>query len=225
MFSFAYTFYPHFSTRTIRKSVAERAGCSKQALLFEENISLIQSGINETITKLSWNFEENRTRDRFYFSNKKNVRNGTDSAKSVEGAIVRVSAWPKWFAWRTNRPQVTRGLTADNEIHCRRRKDNGRKRFFFFAVVAPQGPKCVRREYVLSVSLRFHGFCAWQNRNCQSEYCLDRRDFFFNRKRDMSFSEADRMELDSTYSSSRKWDFLPGSSWSTKIWLEVNGDL
>ena len=62
---------PHFSTRTIRKSVAERAGCSKQALLFEENVSLIQSGINETITKLSWNFEENRTRDRFYFSNKK----------------------------------------------------------------------------------------------------------------------------------------------------------
>ena len=31
--------------------------------------------------------------------------------------------------------------------------------------------------------------------------------FFFNRKLDMSFSE----ELDSTYSSSRKWDFLPGS--------------
>ena len=27
----------------------------------------------------------------------------------------------------------------------------------------------------------------------------------------MSFSEADRMELDSTYPSSRKWDFLPGS--------------
>ena len=27
----------------------------------------------------------------------------------------------------------------------------------------------------------------------------------------MSFSEANRMELDSTYSSSRKWDFLPGS--------------
>ena len=40
---------------------------------------------------------------------------------------------------------------------------------------------------------------------------LSRRDFFFNRKLDMSFSEADRMELDSTYSSSRKWDFLPGS--------------
>ena len=35
-----------------------------------------------------------------------------------------------------------------------------------------KAPKCVRREYVLSVSLRFHGFCAWQNRNCQSEYCL-----------------------------------------------------
>ena len=27
----------------------------------------------------------------------------------------------------------------------------------------------------------------------------------------MSFSEADRMELDSTHSSSRKWDFLHGS--------------
>ena len=74
-----------------------------------------------------------------------------------------------------------------------------------------KAPKCVRREYVLSVSLRFLGFCAWQNRNCQSEYCLSRRDFFCNRKPDMSFSEADRMELDSTYSSSRKWDFLPGS--------------
>ena len=35
--------------------------------------------------------------------------------------------------------------------------------------------------------------------------------FFFNGKLDMSFSEADRMELDSTYSSSRKWDFLPDS--------------
>ena len=74
-----------------------------------------------------------------------------------------------------------------------------------------KAPKCVRREYVLSVSLRFHGFCSWQNRNCQSEYCLSRRYFFFNRKLDMSFSEADRMELDSTYSSWRKWDFLPGS--------------
>ena len=74
-----------------------------------------------------------------------------------------------------------------------------------------KAPKCVRREYVLSVSFRSHGFCAWQNRNCQSEYCLSRRYFFFYRKLDMSFSEADRMELNSTYSSSRKWDFLPGS--------------
>ena len=74
-----------------------------------------------------------------------------------------------------------------------------------------KAPKCVRREYVLSVSLRFLGFRAWQNRNCQSEYCLSRRDFFCNRKLNMSFNEADRMELDSTYSSSRKWDFLPGS--------------
>ena len=44
----------------MRKSVAERAGCSKRALLFEENISLIQSGINETITKLSWNFSNKK---------------------------------------------------------------------------------------------------------------------------------------------------------------------
>ena len=58
-------FYPHFSTRTIRKSVAERAGCSKQALLFEENISLIQSGINETITKLSWNFSNKKKRKKW----------------------------------------------------------------------------------------------------------------------------------------------------------------
>ena len=87
-----------------------------------------------------------------------------------------------------------------------------------------KAPKCVRREYVLSVSLRFHGFCAWQNRNCQSEYCLDRRDFFCNRKLDMSFSEADRMELDSTYSSICRADFvkdedLIGGQWrSTGSW-------
>ena len=75
-----------------------------------------------------------------------------------------------------------------------------------------KAPQCVRKEYVLSISLLFHGFCAWKNRNCQSEYCLDNRDFFFlKRKRDMYFSQVDRMELDSTYSSSRKWDFLPGS--------------
>ena len=44
-----------------------------------------------------------------------------------------------------------------------------------------KAPKCVWREYVRSVSLCFHGFWAWQNRNCQSvsESCLDRRDFFF----------------------------------------------
>ena len=42
----------------------------------------------------------------------------------------------------------------------------------------------------------------------------------------MSFSEADRMELDSTYSSSRKWDFLPGSFREGRRFdWEVNGDL
>ena len=35
--------------------------------------------------------------------------------------------------------------------------------------------------------------------------------FFFNWKLDMSFSEANRMELDSTSSCSRKWDFFLGS--------------
>ena len=42
----------------------------------------------------------------------------------------------------------------------------------------------------------------------------------------MSFSEANRMELDSTSSSSRKLGLFSGQfSWRTKIWLEVNGDL
>ena len=40
----------------------------------------------------------------------------------------------------------------------RRRKDDGLKRFFFFAVVAPQGPK-LRTERVRSLCfLAFHGF-------------------------------------------------------------------
>ena len=44
-----------------------------------------------------------------------------------------------------------------------------------------KAPRCVWREFVLSVYLRFHSFCAWQNRNCQREYCLD-RDIFFKSK-------------------------------------------
>ena len=72
----------------------------------------------------------------------------------------------------------------------------------------------------------FMGFCAWQNRNCQSEYCLSRRDFFFNRKLDMSFSEADRMELGLHLLVLKKMGLFAGQfSWRTKIWLEVNGDL
>ena len=66
-----------------------------------------------------------------------------------------------------------------------------------------KAPKCVRREYICSVSLRFPCFWAWQNRNCQSECCLDCRHFFCNRKLVLSFSEADRMELDATSSSAR----------------------
>ena len=92
----------------------------------------------------------------------------------------------------------------------RRRKDDGRKSFFF-AIAVPFGPK-VHTEAVRSLCfLAFSLFWGLTKRNYQSEYCLDRRDFYFNRKLDMSFSEADRMELDSTSSSSRKWDFLPGN--------------
>ena len=64
-------------TRTDRKSVAKRAGCSKNPLIFGLRISFIQWGVNETITKLSWRFEENRTSGWFYFlKQKKNIRNG-----------------------------------------------------------------------------------------------------------------------------------------------------
>ena len=69
--SFMYTFYSQFSTRTDWKSVAKRAGCSKHPLFFALTISFIQWGINETITKLSWKFEENRTSRRFYFFKQK----------------------------------------------------------------------------------------------------------------------------------------------------------
>ena len=69
--SFMYTFYSQFSTRTDRKSVAKRAGCSKNPLFFALRNSFIQWGINETITKLSWKFEENRTSGRFYFFKQK----------------------------------------------------------------------------------------------------------------------------------------------------------
>ena len=42
----------------------------------------------------------------------------------------------------------------------------------------------------------------------------------------MSFSEADRMELDSTYFVFKKMGLCAGQfSWRTKIWLEVNGNL
>ena len=69
--SFLYTFYSQFSTRIDWKSVAKRATCSKNPLFFALRISFIQWGINETITKLSWKFEENRTSGRFYFFKQK----------------------------------------------------------------------------------------------------------------------------------------------------------
>ena len=64
-----YTFYSHFPSD--RKCVAKRAGYSKNPLVFALRNSFIQWGINETITKLSWKFEENRTGGRFYFFKQK----------------------------------------------------------------------------------------------------------------------------------------------------------
>ena len=69
--SFMYTFYSQFSTRTNWKSVAKRGGCSKNPLYFALRISFIQWGINETVTKLSWTFEENGTSGRFYLFKQK----------------------------------------------------------------------------------------------------------------------------------------------------------
>ena len=59
-------------------------------------------------------------------------------------------------------------------------KDGGRKRFFFFAVAALQGPKVrTGTERVRSLCfLAFSWFLCLTKRNCQSEYCLDRCDFF-----------------------------------------------
>ena len=70
-----YTFYSQISTRTDRKSMTKRAGCSKNPLFFVLKISFIQWGINETITRLSWKFEENRTSGRFYFFKQKKEHN------------------------------------------------------------------------------------------------------------------------------------------------------
>ena len=43
----------------------------KKPIIFALRISFIQWGINETITTLSWKFEDNRTSGRFYFFKQK----------------------------------------------------------------------------------------------------------------------------------------------------------
>ena len=83
----------------------------------------------------------------------------------------------------SHRDQWEACVAAWRFIHCLAIVEGGKSRDARGSSSSPlrpcKAPKCVRREYVLSVSLRFHGFGAWQNRNCQSEYCLTRRDFFF----------------------------------------------
>ena len=89
--------------------MAERAGCSKEALSFEDH--------NKALLKFWRESDEGP----ILFSNKKKRKKWNRQRKvSWRGdRTLYVSAWPKWFAWRTNRPQVTRGLTADNEIHTK----------------------------------------------------------------------------------------------------------
>ena len=74
-----YTFYSQFSTRTDRKSVAKRAGCSKNKThyFFALRISFIQWGINENKKRSPENLKRIGQAGDFIFSNKKkNIRNG-----------------------------------------------------------------------------------------------------------------------------------------------------
>ena len=109
-----------------------------------------------------------------------------------------------------NEKPVYSGMTLRTLLGGRRRRKDDRRKRFFSVIATQQGPK-VRTEGVRP--LRFLAFLSLTNRkiNHQSECCLGRCDFFFNRKLVMSFSEADCMELDSTSSSVRKWASLQGS--------------
>ena len=122
--SLMYTFYSQFSTRTDWKSVAKRAGCSKKPLFFALRISFIQWGINETITKLSWKFKENRTSGRFYFFKQKKEHKIWNPLYTfchfvvfwharlrynacLYSAFVRIllcRAIASWFIWLTSSP-------------------------------------------------------------------------------------------------------------------------
>ena len=86
--------------------MAKRAGCSKNPLFFVLKISFIQWGINETITRLSWKFEENRTSGRFYFfKQKKNIRNG-------------IHCMQQWSASGPRGPTDTTRLTFTSTSHA-----------------------------------------------------------------------------------------------------------
>ena len=99
--SYMYTFFSQFSTRADRKSVAKRAGCSKNPLFFALKISFIQWGINETITRLSWKFEENRTSGRFYFFKQKKEHKKWNPLYSTH-LPLKVSRDTFHFPWNAN---------------------------------------------------------------------------------------------------------------------------
>ena len=113
--SFMYTFFLNFPLEPTEKAWQREPGAEKTHF-FALRILFIQWGINETITKLSWKFEENRTSGRFYISNKKkNIINGIHYTQPVSTSISflylsiqRETAnfpllyfWKRWHpAWR-----------------------------------------------------------------------------------------------------------------------------
>ena len=60
-----------FPLEPSEKAWKRELGAQNTHCFWKKNISFIQRGINEIITKLSWKIEENRMSERFYFSNKK----------------------------------------------------------------------------------------------------------------------------------------------------------
>ena len=64
-------FILNFPLESTENAWQREPGAQKTHYFFALRNSFIQWGINETITKLSWKFEENRTSGRFYFFKQK----------------------------------------------------------------------------------------------------------------------------------------------------------